>query len=71
MDERYGILNQILGDLNRIADSTGIARCIIIAKVYDQIKSLVGKMQEEDERVKEDISRLNEEILGLKEKQGE
>lgn len=70
MDEIYKLLSEIVSDLNNVADNSGIARCILIGKIYGTIKSIERSLRATEESWSKEKVELEEEIRRLSEMLG-
>lgn len=66
MDEVFNCLSEVLSGLNQIADSTGIVRCILIGRIYENLKHINNELQKLNENWKEEKDKLENEIQVLK-----
>lgn len=66
MDEVFNCLREVLTGLDEIADSTGIVRCILIGRVYENLKHINNELQKLNGSWMEEKEKLENEIQVLK-----
>ena len=66
MDEVFTCLNEVLSGLDTVADSTGIVRCILIGRIFENLKHINNELKKLDENWREERNKLETEIRVLK-----
>lgn len=66
MDELFGLIDEIVSGTNQVADSSGIIKCVLIGKIFDDLKNLEQKLQAFCGSMEEENARLKSENEVLK-----
>ena len=73
MDEILQLIDGIISGIDKVADSSGIVKCVLIEKIYYSLKELGQKIQilnssleDENKQLKLEIDVLKEQISAKK-----
>lgn len=70
MDEINAMLDSIVLDLNKIADSSGIVKCILVSQIYEKTKELREKLKDDRLIFETEIQDLKEQLKSKQEDKG-
>ena len=67
--DKYQMLDAIIVQLDRLADSRGVERCALLVDLVSRINSLKKGLQEEEDSYIKKIESLKTQIVNLQEKE--
>ena len=67
--DKYQMLDAIIVQLDRLADSRGVERCALLVDLVSRINSLKKGLQDEEDSYIKKIESLKAQIVNLQEKE--